>query len=460
MKTDVAIIGGGVTGLSAAWRLQQQGIAYALIECDSRWGGKVHTERPVLDGETPFILDAGADSFVTRKAEVWELAHELGLAREIIPLASQARGVHILHEERLYPVPLTPAAFITSRLLSPAGKLRLLAEPFIPARRDDGDESLAAFARRRLGRQASERLIEPILGGIYNSDPEQQSVLVSAPHMRTLEAEHGSLIRGSLAAAQRKRGQPRRPAFIAFAYGADRLVTALAERLTGQLILGSGVVRLEQGSAGFHLHLEGGQTVQARAVILATLANTAAALLHNLAPQSHVHLSSIRHTSIGTALMAFADADWPPQARISSVMAPRRAGRALDAVVVVSRRIPQRAPVGYTLLKVFFGGARPQLFAYEDEVLLDALRTELRALMGIAAMPVLSRVFRWPDSYPMAVVGHRTTVERARAALPPGLFLAGSSYEGVGVPDCIRQGQSAAVAAAHFVAGIVSTQGG
>jgi oxygen-dependent protoporphyrinogen oxidase len=179
LYTDIVVIGGGITGLSAAWHLQSLGLEYALLEGGGRWGGKLLTVRAALDGQPPFILDAGAESFITRKPDLWELAHEVGLGEALLPLTAQTRGTHILHQGHLHPVPLAPSAFLKSRLLSTRGKLRLLAEPFVRPRRDESDESLADFARRRLGREASMRLVEPILGGIYNADPERQSVMVS-----------------------------------------------------------------------------------------------------------------------------------------------------------------------------------------------------------------------------------------------------------------------------------------
>lgn len=454
MNVDVIIVGGGITGLSAAWTLQSLGVKYALFESDGRWGGKIMTAREAAKDEPPFIMDAGAESFITRKPEVWKLAHDLGLADDIVPLKSQARGVHILHAGGLYPVPITPGAFISSRLLSAKGKLRLLAEPFIPPRRDAGDESLADFARRRLGSEASLRMMEPVLGGIYNADPEAQSVLVSAPHMRELERQHGSLVRGMIASRRNRRQGAFRPAFITFKNGVDELVAALVKHLIASLHLNSPVDAIRRDGDGYEICLRGGETHHARGVILATPANIAAHLLRDLLTNPSP-LSQLLHTGIGTVLMGFRSSDLPERGAMTGIMLPRREGHALDALLWTSLRVPARAPQGYTLLKAFFGGAQPHLLTFDDQHVVDSIRTELRQLLDIEAVPVLQRVFRWHDSYPLTTVGHLGRVATVKRALPPNVFVAGSSYEGIGVPDCIRQGQTAADDAARSLGLIV-----
>lgn len=450
MYTDIVVIGGGITGLSAAWHLQSLGLEYALLEGGGRWGGKLLTVRAALDGQPPFILDAGAESFITRKPDLWELAHEVGLGEALLPLTAQTRGTHILHQGHLHPVPLAPSAFLKSRLLSTRGKLRLLAEPFVRPRRDESDESLADFARRRLGREASMRLVEPILGGIYNADPERQSVMVSAPQMRVLEKTYGSLFRGTLARQFQRRGQDSRPAFVTLAGGVEALVTTLVSRLTGELMLNTRVRTVKAHDTGYEVVTQDGTSIAGRAVIIATPANHAAVLLNPLAPASTTALADLQHTSIGTVFVAYRNADLPNSA-VTGVMLPRRERRPLDALLWTSRRIPGRAPEGYTLWKAFFGGAQPDLITADDEHLLKVVRDELKQLFNITALPVLHHVFRWLDTYPLSTVGHLARVHAARASLPDGVFVAGSSYEGVGVPDCIRQGRTAAAAAAHHL---------
>lgn len=443
---DIAIIGGGIAALSAAWRLQQQQIPYAIYERADRWGGKIHTEHVTVNDGT-FILDAGPESFVTRKPEVWELAQQIGLQAEVMPLKTEIHGAHVLHQGVAYPLPLSPLAFIRSPLLSWRGKLRVLAEPFIAPRCDHADESLADFARRRLGPQMTDRIIGPVLGGIYNTDYEQQSVLVSAPQMRQIEREHGSLVRGFIAAARRPKVPDAPPRFMAFQNGAETLVNGLLARLNGSLHLNASVEQiLPAPDGGYELHLQDGRRQRFQAVILATPANVSATLLQTCAPAAAEQLAQLEQSSIGTLFLAFRAADLTGL-RASSLMIPRREQRVIDALLWTSKRMPARAPNGYDLLKIFFGGALSNSMTLDDEALLHAVLTELRTLLGIQAVPILHRIYRWQNSYPRAQVGHLSLVGRAEAALPPGLLLAGSSFRGIGVPDCIRQGYEAADAA-------------
>lgn len=447
---DVAIIGGGITALSAAWHLQQQGIPYVVYEKTGRWGGKVQTERLTTAAGT-FILDAGPESFITRKPEVWELAQQLGLHNEILPLRAEVNGAHVMHNGVIYPLPLSPSAFFTTPLLSWSGRLRVLAEPFIPPRRDDADESLADFASRRLGAEMADRVIGPILGGIYNTDYQRQSVLVSAPQMRVIEREHGSLVRGLLATMRRNKTPDSPPRFITFQDGAEGLVRGLLEQLQGEMLLNTPVHHITPNPNGrWTLDLGDNRQRQPAAVILATPANASAHMLESAAPAAAALLRALRQTSIGTVFLSFRTADLPAL-NATSVMIPRREQRPIDALLLTSQRMPHRAPEGYTLIKIFFGGAMPQTMTLTDDELLRVILAELKTLLGINAVPVFHRVFRWHSSYPEAHIGHLDQVARVESALPPGLFLAGSSYRGIGVPDCIRQGYHAANAAGHWL---------
>lgn len=447
---EVIIVGGGIAGLSAAWHLEQQGIAYTLLEASEHWGGKMLTEQLTL--ETPdgarFILDAGPESFITRKPEVWQMAHDLGIAEHLIAPMGETRGVNVLYQGEMHPLPISPVAFLRSRLLSTRGKLRVFAETFVRPRTDRGDETLADFASRRLGAEMAHRVIGPILGGIYNTDYEQQSVLVSAPQMRDMEREHGGLVRGALAIARQKRQVTNKPpSFITFKEGTKVLVDALVQRLTGELVLGTRVCEVAGTAGNYQLWTDDGKQWQAPALILATPANASAQVLHNAFPRVSHALAQLKHTGIGTLFLMYKSPDLPAS-NITSLMIPRREKRAFDAILWTSQRMPQRTPEGYTLLKIFFGGAQPDTLKLSDDALLSRIRVELAQLFGIQAEPVQYRVFRWQDSYPQAMVGHLEQVAHIESLLPVGLFITGSSYRGIGVPDCIRQGYQAAGAAA------------
>jgi protoporphyrinogen/coproporphyrinogen III oxidase len=443
-SSQVAIVGGGMAGLSAAWHLQQRGVAYTVLEASPRLGGMVRTE--ALEGCDGFVADGGPESFITRKPELWQLAQALGLQDQIVPIASETRGTCILTHGKPLPVPLGPGAFITSPLLSVRGKLRLLMEPFVAPKHDDDDESLAAFTRRRLGDEALQKLVGPILAGIYSTNPEQQSVQTTASILRDLEA-HGSLLKGMLAqgkarSALKKTGQALPPRSFTFKNGAQTIVDSLAQQLTGAVHLDTAVVGLMTHDAGYALRLSNGATHPASALILATQANVAAPLLAHIAPQAANALQRIRHESIGTLALAFREADARAALGITGLMVPRREGRQIDAVVW--RGAHNRAPQGHVLLRVFFGGNAPGLLDLDDAALLDVVRSELKDIVGIVVPPLAARIFRWRGCFPKPDVHHLKLVREIEAGLPQTIALAGNSYGGVGVPDCVRSGFAAA----------------
>jgi protoporphyrinogen/coproporphyrinogen III oxidase len=449
---DVIIVGGGITGLSAAWELQQArpNATYALLEAADRWGGKIISRSIEAEGKT-FLVEGGPDTLITRKPETWQLTAELGLENQVAVPASETKNIYVLDSGQIQPIPLSPALFFSTPLLTWRGRLRLMTEPFQPARSDDGDESLADFATRRLGREALEKFIGPVLGGIYNTDPARQSILVSSPIMREMEKESGSLVLAALSRAFKKTKGPKKPRFINYEKGMGQLPDTLAAHLRGTLRLNVTASRLERTDAGLAVKLTSGETLEARTVILATLAHTAADLLTELAPTSATLLRQIRHENIGTLSLVYRESDIPAEPVINGLMIPRREKRAIDAVTVSSRKMPERTHPGYTILRVFFGGAKPELVTYDNEKLLAAIRAELRDLLNIQAEPLAHDLYRWPSGFPQAEVGHLERIDAIEASLPAGIVLAGSSYRGIAVPDCIKQGREAAKKVVHLL---------
>ncbi|RMG87390.1 MAG: protoporphyrinogen oxidase, partial [Chloroflexi bacterium] len=247
-KTPVVIIGGGIAGLAAAYELQSQGVPYVLLESSQRFGGKIRTEHiPNPDGEGQFVVEVGPDSVLTQKPWALNLAKELGLQDQFLGTNDDSRRTYVLRDGRLVPLPdgvflIVPTRvlpFIRTPLFSWRGKLRMALDWFIPPRQDDGDESLADFVRRRLGVEALDRLAEPLMAGIHNAEAENQSLLATFPRFRQLEKQHGSLIRGMLAA--RRKVPPttgkRQSVFTSFRGGMQTLVDALLEQLNGDLRL-------------------------------------------------------------------------------------------------------------------------------------------------------------------------------------------------------------------------------
>ena len=459
----MAIVGGGITGLSAAWALQKlaeqgQPVRYTLLEASQRWGGKIRTERVEGAEAQPFIVEAGPDSFITQKPWGLELARELGLEERLLGANDQRRKVYVLNRGRLTPLPdgvllVVPTRFlpfVTSPLISPLGKLRMALDLVIPARRDGQDETLADFMRRRLGQEALDKLGEPLLSGIYNADAEEQSLLATFPRFRALEEKHGSLIRGMLAAKAQRMHAPKRPGkpvsmFVSFREGMEELPRALAAQLTGDLRLGvavEGLARREEG--GYRLALNDGGRLDVDGVILAIPAGATARLVRPLAPRAAQRLASIRYVSTGAVSLAFSGEQVRPLDGFGVVI-PRSEGRRINAITWTSVKFHHRAPAGYELIRVFFGGSRtPATFQLDDQALLAAVREELQEILGITAQPLFQRIARWPQAQPQYDVGHLERVAAIEEALPSGLLVAGSPYRGVGIPDCVRQGRAAA----------------
>ena len=324
----VVILGGGIAGLSAAWRLQRTGerdglpITYTLVEQSDRWGGKIRSERVERDGDqAAWVLEAGPDGLLTRKPWALALARALRLENRFLFVASERARTFVLRRGRPLPLPaglqlLAPTAwapFLRSPLFSPWGKLRMALEPLLPRRAASGesgeaDESLAAFVRRRLGSEALERVAEPLMAGVFNAEAERQSIQATFPQFPALEREHGSVIRG-LRAARRKQPQtasPQPPAFLSFDTGNQVLVDALVAQLTGELRLHTTARAITCNDDGrYMVHLDDSAILAADAVILATPASVSVSLTRELAPEAAALLAGIRYAGIGEIYLAY-----------------------------------------------------------------------------------------------------------------------------------------------------------
>ena len=481
---DVAIIGGGITGLSAAWFLQQQGQenggpppTVAILESSDRWGGKIKTEK--IDGfaEGPFVVEGGPDSYITTKPWAWQLTGRLGLQDEVLGTNDAQRKVFVLHKGKPTPLPdgvmlIVPTKFTPfalSPLISPLGKLRMGMDLFIPPLKDGRDETLAEFIRRRLGQEALDKIAEPLMSGIYNAEAEKQSLLATFPRFRDIEMKHGSLIRGMLAAksarakaqlakagsanGQASSSAARPPsAFISYRPGMETLVEGLLHDLNADLRLNTAVSAVKRTTGGsYELTIPGG-TLHATAVILAIPAFIAADIIQTLAPDVAEQLRQIRYVSTGTISLAYRRDDIDHPLNGFGIVIPRSEKRSVNAITWTSTKFKHRAPEGAVLLRVFFGGSRtPEMFDKPDEELQTAVRDELRALMGIDAEPLFQRIYRWPRANPQYDVNHLQRVEAIESALPPGLFVSGSPYRGIGIPDCVHQAEQVSLLASQHI---------
>ena len=467
-RVDVAIVGGGIAGMACAFHLQEKAtsegkpIEYALLERSDRWGGKLRTETIDGYGDAPFIVEAGPDSFITQKPWGLQLARQLGLESEFLPTNDHKRKTFVLHKGRpaampdgvllIVPTKFTP--FALTPLISPWGKLRMGMDLFIPARTDESDETLADFIERRLGREALDKIAEPLLSGIYNAEAEKQSMLATFPRFREMEKQHGSLMRGMLASMRARLTAPKpngangsKPMsmFMSLAGGMERLIDALRPRLTGDCRLGTGVQSIRPNGAGYRLELSDGGTLDADAIVLAVPTYVAGPLLAEIAPEATAKLGDIRYVSTGTISFAYKRDEIAHPLDGFGVVIPRSEKRLINAITWTSTKFDRRAPDGYALLRVFFGGSRsPEMMQRSDEEIEQIARQELKAIMDIDAQPLFHRIYRWQNATPQYDVGHLERVAAIEAALPPGVQLTGSPYRGIGIPDCIHQGQQAA----------------
>ena len=471
------IIGGGIAGLSTAYYLQEEAraaglpLTYTLLEGEQTLGGNIVTEH--VDG---FVIEGGPDCFLSRKPWAAELCRRLGLGDELMGTNDARRKVFVLNRGRLTPLPdgvmlIVPtriAPFLTSPLISWPGKVRMGLDLFIPPRRGGGDESVADFVRRRLGQEALDKIAEPLMSGIHVSDPEQQSLLGTFPRFRDLELRYGSLIRGMLAARRaarppRSSGSGPSSMFITLRGGMGQLVQALGRALTGgQVVTGARVVGLErQDGEGdrkdrpYRVRTADGATFEAHAVVLATPAYVSAELVSSLAPSLADALRGIRYVSTATISLGFRRADVAHPLDGFGFVVPRRERRRISACTWTSTKFHHRAPPQALLLRCFVGGpGREELVELGDEELLALVRQELSAIMGLHARPTLTRIFRWHKANPQYDVGHLDRVGEmyALCEAQPGLFITGSAFEGVGLPDCVRQGQQTASKVFSYIA--------
>ncbi len=467
---QVAIVGGGITGLSAAWFLQQAAarmerpLTYALLESSRSWGGKIVTESGPDGGAGPLVVEGGPDSFITQKPWGLQLAGELGLNDQLLPTQDERRQTFVVHRGRLVPlpdglmltIPTRLGPFLRSPLISLPGKLRMGLDLVLPARKDDQDETLADFMRRRFGREALDKIAEPLMSGIYNAEAERQSILATFPMFRDLEKKHGSLIKGILAGRRARAAagaangtlRPPQSMFMSFQKGMATLVEALVPRLRGDLRLEAGVERLRRRPAGgYELQLAGGSHLAAEAIILAVPAYAAAHLLEESAPQAAAGLKQIRYVGTGTISLVYDREKIGHPLDGFGFVIPRSERRLINAVTWSSTKFDRPAHRRQALLRVFFGGSRrPEMMELADGALFEIVVRELESLMGITAAPTFHRIFRWPGANPQYDAGHLGRVAAIESALPAGLFVSGSPYRGIGVPDCIRQARETVAA--------------
>jgi oxygen-dependent protoporphyrinogen oxidase len=466
---DVAIVGGGISGLSAAYEVscRRPELSLRLYEASSRVGGCIRTERS--DG---YVIEAGPDSFLRTKPEARRLCEELGLDAELITVRPEARSAYLVQAGELERLPagmvlaaptrLGPLS--RTRLLSFSGKLRALADLVIPARTSAEDESIESFLTRRFGPELATRIGAPLLGGIYAGDIAELSVQATFPQLALLELRHRSVTYGLLASAARRGSEGTRTGaplgalrslfrsnseaapspFLSLRGGLGTLTDRLEARI-GQrsIVTGAGVIAIERDTDRFVLSTVRGP-VRARAVILTTPAPVAARLLP--AGRLSEELAGIRYGSTATIVFALDQHQVQRPLDASGFLVPPGEGRIL-AATWVSSKWEGRAPDGAVLIRAYVGGRHGEGdLSRPDSELVELARAELERLSGPLGTPRFTRLYRHERVRPQPAVGHRERLERVNAELSqlPGLCLAGAGYDGIGIPDCVRQARAAA----------------
>lgn len=475
----VIIIGGGVAGLGAAYKVKRAAdeghdVEFVLLEKDGRVGGKVATEivadewDPADDGAR-FIVDGGPDCFLTEKPAVHRIAKLLGIFDDELPTDDSRKKTLILSRGRLFEMPdgvmmFAPTKFVpfaTTGLFSWPGKFRMAMDLLIPKKEVPpgafNDETLESFVVRRMGRECLDRLAEPLVGGVHASDPAVMSLAATFPRLLEMEQTYGSLMRGFLAARKKveemrrkyppKPGEKPRTFFTSFVNGMAELPEAMADGAGRDNIrTGVSVTAAARTSDGFKVTLDDGSEVEGDALIVATESWAAERIARQLDAEIADNLAAIPTSSSATVSVAFREDEVGVDMNAFGVLCPLVENRALLAATYSSTKWPGRAPQGKVLFRGFVGGPHNQeMLDRTDDALVELVLSELRSIVGVNpdAEPLFSRVFRWEGGMPQYTLGHLDRVAQIeeRCAQIPGLAFAGGSYRGVGLPNCIESGE-------------------
>ena len=455
--TRIAIIGGGISGLSAAYELEQRrrggaNVEYVLYEASPRMGGVLRTEH--IDG---CVVEAGPDSFVTEKPWAADFCRALGIGDQLIGSNDADRKTYILTRGRLVEMPdglmfMVPTKILPtglSPLFSWKTKLRMMQELYHPPRSVDHDESVAAFVQRHYGSEMVDRLADPLLSGVYGGEAANLSVRAVLPRFAEMERTHGSLGRAMLVARTKMKSarKPPPPLFTSLKNGMQFLSETAVAQLTPSCLVTNATVQAIQPQAGGWTVSAGMQSDHFDRVIVALPARAAAEILQNTCPGLASELAAIEYSSSITVGLGYdreVRESLPPG---FGFLVPRSEGKRLLAATFVHNKFPHRAPEDRALLRCFFAASNADnVWSLSDEQIVGIVRDELQQIVGVRAEPLFARVYKWKSAMAQYGVGHLERlerIERLRQQLP-GLALAGNGYRGIGVPDCVRSGRDAA----------------
>ncbi|OME86975.1 protoporphyrinogen oxidase [Paenibacillus sp. FSL A5-0031] len=468
----IVIIGGGISGLSSAFYLQREAerqgreLEITIVDGAPALGGKINTLQ--RDG---FVIEKGPDSFLARKLAIIDLAEELGITDELTTTNPGAKKTYILHQRKLFPmpaglvlgVPTEIGPFVKTGLLSWGGKLRALMDLVLPVRKEQSDESLGGFLERRVGNQVMRRIAEPLLAGIYAGDLKKLSLQATFPQFAASERKHGSLIRGMQhnrkvsAAAGALPAVAKGGTFLTFKGGLSSLVNALDKALSKvQRRLSTKVVEIKRCAdqavssasegARYEVVLDSGETLWADRIVMTAPAYNAAELL---APLTEVNeLRAINYVSVANVVLAFDKATFGLDFDGSGFVVPRSEGLQITACTWTSNKWLHSSPDDKVLLRCYVGrSGDEESVRLPDAELIKAVRRDIEETMGIKAEPLFVEITRLPRSMPQYPVGHVENMKQLRGRFErelPGVWITGAAFDGVGLPDCIRQGKEAA----------------
>lgn len=453
MTYDAVVVGAGISGLTAAYRLSRQVSSLLLLEAGDRVGGLIQTIKQ--DG---FTVEAGPNTFPSGGEAIVSLCDSLGIER--IPASPQAKNRYIFFNGRLHKVPMSPLGLMTTPLLSPQGKFRVLVEPW-QARVTSSDETIASFTRRRLGPEVLDTLVGPFVSGVYAGDPETLSLPAVFPKLAEWEATSGSLLKGALHAMKQARSKSqKRPKrshqLLSLKEGMETLPNVLGQALPkGSLRLNSSVQSIQSQEGGFKLVLSDGETLTTRSVVLATPAWVTASLLETLIPAISNPLCSIPSVPLTVVHVGFRRETFPHPLDGFGFLTALSANMQLLGSVWASSLFPERAPENQVLLSCYLGGARyPEVASMSDT---DVLQQTLEGLKTVFRQwnlePTFYRMFRYERSIPQYRLGHTDRIALINSLLQdtPGLFLSGNYFHGVSLNDCIRVGTQTAEAVTQYL---------
>lgn len=442
----VAIIGGGISGLTTAFYINRLRPEWelTLLESQPHLGGTMYTEN--VDG---FLFEAGSNGFLSNKPDTLDLVEDSG-AQALLMKSNDAARIRYIYTDRLHRLPDNPRAFLSTRLLSLRGKLRVLAEVVTPAKKEPGDETLESFGYRRVGKEFTDVFLNAMSAGIYGSTPAALSVNAAFPAVVRLERDYGGLFRGMIKKKKREAGPG--GILMSFAGGVGSFVEHLGSTIKAVVHTGTEVTGLERTADGYLLQA-GGLEVGADKVVLATPAYVSARLLESLDPAIASRLDAIEYSPISVVGLGYEGLDDPLAG--FGLLTTASARKDILGVLWDSSIFPDRAPPGHKSLRVMIGGQRnPELALRDDQALIELARQGIRETMGLDAVPLATFVKRWPKGIPNYRVGHLANVEGILEGLKayPGLYLNSNAYRGIGVNDCVASSR-------HCARGLVEGEG-